>query len=140
MGRPRAGIRILGARGHPEVRGALVRYAGWLRREYDFPIRVPVYLSLKERIVTVDGEVVTASFFAPWNRSVEPYIRIATGDYLALKRQRGRDDALAAFITSLNHEVVHYQQWVKTGRVWERGVDRKAMAMLQAYAATVDRP
>ena len=122
------------------VRRALIRYARWLRGAYDFPIRVPVYLSPQERLVTIEGEVCTASFFAPFHRSVEPYIRIATGDYPALRQERGRDDVLASYIVSLSHEVVHYHQWVRTGRTWERGVVRKATAMMRAYSHAVDRP
>jgi hypothetical protein len=86
------------------------------------------------------GECVAASFFAPWKRHEEPFIRIATGDYPALKRERGRDNALAAFITSLSHEVVHYRQWVETGEISERGVASRARSMLRRYADTVDRP
>ena len=136
----RTGIRIHGARGHPEVRAAYIRYALWLRRNYDFLIRVPVYLSSRYRIVTMHGEQATASFFAPFCRDVEPYIRIATGDYTSLQREHGRDDCLAAFILSLSHEVIHYQQWVETGTTWECGVERKAVAMLRQYELTVDRP
>jgi epoxyqueuosine reductase QueG len=86
------------------------------------------------------GEKASASFFAPWDRNVEPYIRIASGDYRKLKVKRGRDHALAAYICSLAHEVVHYQQWVATGSVSERNVARKARSILQQYAKTVDRP
>lgn len=136
----RRGLRIRGARGHPVVRRALIRYAKWLRNYYEFPIRVPVYLFPSETIFTRDGERVSASFFAPYDRSVEPYIRIATGDYPELRRLRGRDDALAAFITSLSHEVVHYFQWIETGDIHERGVIGKADSMLLRYAAEVDRP
>lgn len=136
----RTGLRICGARGRREVRAALIRYARWLRRHQEFPVRVPVYLSPAAQLTTIHGERVSASFFAPFTRDCEPYIRIATGDYPSLVRQRGRDDCLAAYITSLSHEVIHYQQWVRTGRTWERGVGRKAIAMLRAYAATVPRP
>ena len=122
------------------MKAALIRYARWLRASYDFPVRVPVYLSSKEMITTMHGEQVCASFFAPWSRKDEPYIRIATGDYPALKRASGRDDALAAFITSLSHEIIHYMQWLETGDTSERGVALKARSMLRAYAHTVDRP
>ncbi len=108
----RAGLRIRGARGHPVVRAAAIRFAAWLRIYYDFPVRLPVYLSPNQRLVTRDGEVVTASFFAPWEPTVEPYIRVATGDFSDLRKLHGRDDALAAFLNSIAHEIVHYQQWV----------------------------
>ena len=117
-----------------------MRYAKWLRCHYEFPIRVPVYLSPHEEIVTMHGRKVCASFFAPWDRKEEPYIRMATGDYPAMKKERGRDNALASIINSLSHEVVHYQQWVETGEIWERGVGVKATAMLRRYARDVDRP
>ncbi len=136
----RSGLRIRGARGHPEVRGALIRYAKWLRKNYEFPMRCPVYLFPTETIITQDGEEVSASFFAPWDRSVEPFIRIATGDYPDLERTEERDNAMAAFIVSLSHEVVHYFQWIKSNHVHERGVERKAVAMLDRYALEVDHP
>src|SRR5262245_38380015 len=117
----RTGIRIRGARGNPHVRAALVRFARWLRREYEFPIRVPVYLFPSEQIITMHGDRVSASFFAPFDRRVEPFIRIATGDYPQRRREFGRDNALAAFLQSLAHELVHYQQWVATGETSERG-------------------
>src|SRR5213593_362113 len=124
-GQSRAGLRIRGGRGNDEVRKALVQFARWLRLQHEFPIRVPVYLHPEAHIVTMRGEKGSASFFAPWDRKVEPYIRIATGDYGALRAKVGRDDALAAFIASLlAHEVLHYQQWTRTGRVHERGVIR----------------
>ena len=136
----RKGIRIRGSRGNPHVRAALIRFARWLRREYEFPIRVPVYLFPSEQIVTMHGHRVSASFFAPFNRNVEPFIRIATGDYPQLHRQLGRDNALAAFLQSLAHELVHYQQWVATGETSERGVIRRAERIVERYALTTDHP
>ena len=41
----RSGLRIRGARGHPEVRGALIRYAKWLRKQYGFPVLVHYIIS-----------------------------------------------------------------------------------------------
>ena len=136
----RQGIRIRGDRGNPEVRRALVKFARWLRTQYDFPIRVPVYLLPTEEVITRGGETGSASFFAPFKRTEEPYIRIATGDYMRLKRELGRDDALAAFICSMAHEVVHYRQWVQSGRTSERGVSNAAGRLLRRYAKTESRP
>ena len=136
----RKGVRIRGARGHPEVRRAFIRFARWLRKEYDFPIRVPVYLFPSEQIITMHGDRVSASFFAPFDRSVEPFIRVATGDYVQLKKERGRDNALAACLNSFAHEFVHYQQWVATGEIGERGVIRRAQSIVDRYAMTTDRP
>lgn len=136
----RTGLRIRGSRGHPEVRGALVRFARWLRKNYHFPIRVPVYLSGQKMLTTIHGEPATATFFAPWNREVEPYIRIATGDYPECESECGRDDALAGYIHSLAHEVVHYLHWIRSGEIPERGVAVRATTMLRRYERTVDHP
>ena len=110
------------------------------RVNYDFPIRVPVYLLPGETILTMHGDLGSASFFEPFDRDVEPYIRIATGDYPQLARLRGRNNALASFIISLSHEVIHYQQWIETGNSWERGVVRRAVSMKRRYEKSVDRP
>ncbi len=138
--KPRTGLRMRGQRGHPEVRRALNKYARWLRKYYAFPIRVPVYLFPSRTIITQDGVHVVASFFAPFKRDVEPLIRVSTGDYPELKRLRGRDDALAPFIESMSHEIVHYFQWLETGTISERGVIVKAQSMLRRYASEVKRP
>jgi hypothetical protein len=137
----RRGLRIRSSNFvNSEVRGAVLRFARWLRQHYDFPIRVVAYLYPSERIITRDGDLASASFFGPFDRSVEPYIRLPTGDYEAQKLKRGRDHALAAILCSLAHEVVHYQQWVTTGEMHERGVPRKAAAIVDAYAMSVDHP
>jgi len=134
------GLRICGRRGHPIVRRAILRFAAWLRLNYKFPVRVPVYLSPHKRIVTMHGTIATASFFAPFEPDVEPYIRIATGDYPDERRAHGRDDALAGFLCSVAHEVVHYQQWIETGEMTERGVVVRASKMVDRYALTTDHP
>jgi hypothetical protein len=112
----RTGLYIRGRRGEPEVRVALIKFARWLRSEYEFPIRVPVYLSPNKFIRTMHSDDVSASFFAPWDCNAEPYIRIATGYYKQLKEDHVRDNALSSFIISLSHEIVHYRQWVETRR------------------------
>jgi hypothetical protein len=137
---PRRGLRIRGGRGNAVVRRALVRYARWLRTQFEFPIRCPVYLLPGEHVVTMHGQRCSASFFAPWDRTVEPYIRIPTGDYAQLRREGNRDDALAAYLASLSHEVLHYRQWVETGEVWERGVVVRARTLVQRYALGTDHP
>ena len=91
-------------------------------------------------LTTVDGLRAVATFFAPWDREQEPYIRIATGDHDDIESECGRDDALAEYIDSLSHEIVHYLQWVETGETWERGVSVRATAMLRKYGQAVDHP
>jgi len=116
------GIRIRGHLAHKDVRDAIVRFARWIRIEHHFPVRCPVYLSPHARLTTMDGTVVTASFFAPWDASDEPYIRIATGDYHPSRTRSKQDDILASYLHSLAHELVHYWQWIESGDISERGV------------------
>ncbi len=136
----RTGLRIRGQRGHPIVRETLKRFARWLRKEYNFPIRVPVYLNQHRRFIMAEGEEATASFFAPYDRNIEPYIRIATGDYDDLVSESGKHDALASYICSLAHEIIHYQQWIADGSTSEEGIEEEAVAILRRYAQTVDVP
>lgn len=136
----RSGLHIRGHRGHPAVRMAYIRFAVWLRTQFDFPIRVPVYLLPGECVRTVDGDIVTASIFLPWNRKTEPYIRVATGDFPRLNRELGRDNALAAFLSSLSHEVIHYRQWIETGDFRERGVALRASKLVVRYSETRGHP
>jgi len=75
-----------------------------------------------------------------FNPTVEPYIRIATGDYDELVREQGRNNALASYICSLAHEIIHYQQWITNGYTSEKGIGRKVTAILRRYEQTVDEP
>jgi len=133
-------LRIVGARGQPCVRRALIRFARWLRANYSFPIRVPVYLSPMRRLRTSEGEEAVSSFFAPYRRDVEPHIRLATGDYAEMREFRKRDDCLASYIVSLSRQVVLYQHWLKRGRIRRRGVKREATRRLRLYERTTDHP
>jgi hypothetical protein len=65
---------------------------------------------------------------------------VATGDYPELRRRFGRDNALAAYLNSIAHEIVHYQQWIDSGEVWERGVISRASRIVDAYATHVRHP
>lgn len=139
-GNCRTGIRVLGHRGNPTVRKALVRFVRWLRTRMRFPVRVPIYLSAKKVLICADGRTAVGVFFYPNDLSTDPYIRIATGDYADIRRTRGRDDSLAAFIQTLAHEVVHYEQWVAGRHVGERGASRRAARLLKHYSRSVRRP
>jgi hypothetical protein len=71
---------------------------------------------------------------------VEPYIRVATGDYNASKRKYGRDNALAAILCSVAHEIVHYEQWIQGRETSEQEAVRRAQRILRSYSKAVLHP
>ena len=57
---------------------------------------------------------------------LEPYIRIATGDYLVLCEKWGEDNARIEILKSIAHELSHYFQWVNQLQLTEIGEERQA--------------
>ena len=106
-----------------------------MRKEYEFPIRVPIYFKNTLFLHTLSGEVASASFFAPYDKSVEPYIRIAVGDYYDLLAKWGKDDALAAILSSMIHELSHYFQWLKDD--YNIGNDQKLEKQAKYYVREI---
>jgi hypothetical protein len=136
----KSGLRIRGQRGHPLVRIALIRFAWYLRTRFEFPVRVPVYLSPHDTLTMMDGGQAVATFFAPWLPDVEPYIRLATGDFASLRKQRScLDHTLSLYLQCLAHEVIHYKQWILTGEIHEVGVKGRASMIVRDYSMSVDR-
>ena len=141
----RSGLRTRFERGvDPEVRAACLRFCAWLRKEYFFPIRIPVYFKKSEQIKAMDGEMVSATFFEPVNKYDEPYARVATGDYQKLREVAGRDDALASILMSIAHELTHYFQWINDIKLTAIGEERQASnyarIILYEYADVVEHP
>lgn len=95
-----------------ELKTAFKDYAKWLRKEYDFPIRVIVYIKARKTIRISNSEEVSALFFAPFCKEEEPYIRIATGNYEELVEEFGEEGAVFSTLNSLSHELQHYYQWI----------------------------
>lgn len=123
----------------PDVRGTVLRFAAWLRGEYEFPVPLRFYVSPREQLVTRKGEAVSAYFFWP-DPGYAPHARVAVGDFAKLARRRGRDNALASILCSVAHEVIHYQQWIAGDEWTEAGIGDASVAMVDAYAQTVDHP
>ncbi|EKD26013.1 MAG: TPR-repeat-containing protein [uncultured bacterium] len=134
------GLRIRGEHVPKVVKDACIRYAKWLRKHYVFFIRVPIYLKPTKYIKSINGELVSASFFAPYNKTVEPYIRVAVGHYCEDRKKKGRYKALAIILHSISHELVHYFQWGEKFESTERNVSRKASIMVNQYLEMVENP
>lgn len=144
----RAGIRLRIDPGtDPEVRRACKEFVQWMRSYYIFPMRVPIYLKNREYVVSRSGEQCSAIFFEPFEKNVEPYIRISVGDYPMLLENWGKDNALAAILHSIAHELTHYFQWLKaenTGETRQKAREKQARyyadMILIDYAETRDHP
>ncbi|MGN0487188.1 MAG: hypothetical protein ACI4GB_08130 [Acutalibacteraceae bacterium] len=127
-----------------DVKTALKKFTQWLRSEYEFPMRIPVYVKSSEYIIAADGEHVVGIFFEPDSYDVEPYIKIAVGDYATMLQKRGKDNALASILRSLSHELTHYYQWINDLPLTDIGRERQATMyanyIMNEYAEIYDHP
>lgn len=127
-----------------DVRVACKNFAKWMRQEYYFPLRVPVYVRGTAYIRTMDKDRVAGSFFEPDSFDTEPYVRIAAGGYADLLASRGRDDAIASILFTLSHELTHYFQWINALQLTDVGRERPATEyaryILHEYSATRKHP
>ena len=141
----RTGVRLkFEKKVDPEVRRACKEFLSWLRKEYFFPIRVPIYIKATKKIKAKDGEMVSATCFRPFDIHEEPYIRISVSDYHELESKRGKDNALAAILSSIAHELTHYFQWINGLELTPIGEERQAKAyaryIIYEYAETREHP
>ena len=110
----------------PEVKRACKEFGKWLRKNYFFPIKIPIYFKETEFIKALDGDLVSATFFEPYDKTVEPYIRIATGDYIKLLNKSGKNNALGSVLYSMAHGLTHYFQWINDIHLTSIGQERQA--------------
>ena len=141
----RSGVRLkFDSEIDPEVRRSCKEFLLWLRKKYYFPIRVPIYIKATPKIKSLDGNIAFATFFAPYDHNVEPYIRVAAGDYCNERKNKGKDNALAGILYSIAHELTHYFQWINDVKQTEIGYERQATRysrnILNEYAETRENP
>jgi len=109
-----------------EIREMFLDVAKWLRRNYSFPIRVPVYVKSSVKVKASDGDKCVGIFFETFDFKDEPWIRLATGDYEDLVREQGALQAKIKLILPLFHELTHYYQWINSVQVTSIGKERQA--------------
>ena len=141
----RSGLRVRYEKNiDSEVKRAIGECIKWLRTTYDFPKRLNLYVKESVRIKAKNGENVCGTFFRPANRDVEPYIKVATGDYHELLLDRGKDNALATILQTIMHEISHYFQWLNDLDLTLIGEERQATnysrKLMFEYAETRDHP
>ena len=117
----RTGLRVRYEKGvDPEVRRACMEFFDWLRSEYEFPMRVVVYVKACEQVRCMDGELAYGTFFRPFDRLREPYIRIATGDYRKRLNEWGQDSILTVNLKCIAHELTHLHVPNHSKAFWAR--------------------
>ncbi|MEM5003989.1 hypothetical protein WKH54_02930 [Priestia megaterium] len=82
--------------------------------------------------------MVSATFFAPYEEDVEPYIRLATEDFYELIEERGKADALYAMLDSIAYEIIHYQQWLEDRELQEDEAEEEGYKMVDRYSETIN--
>ena len=105
----------------------------WLQYYWEYPMRIPIYFKNKEFLEASDGDKCYAIFFAPYNHSQEPYIKIAVGDYEARVKKWGKEKAIANSLLDIPHELTHYFQWINDIQLTDVGRERQA----NRYARTI---
>ena len=127
-----------------EVKRSCKEFGNWLRYNYIFPFRVPVYIKSSYYIKAMDGDKVSATFFQPYDKLTESYIKIAAGDYYDMLNKWGKDQALGAILHSIAHELTHYFQWINDVQLTDIGYERQASmcakAILDEYSETREHP
>ena len=118
---------------------------------------MPIYFKASRQLkVKEPEETASGIFWGPFDLHEEPYIRIAAGDYEELLEenfegdyQRAKDNALAATLHSIAHELSHYFRWIKDHEAWCELEDRSkyerqavyyAREIVWDYADVVDHP
>lgn len=106
----RTGLRLRVNKGvDREVERACREFCKWLRKNYDFPISVSIYLEMACRI---DKDKCDGRFYLTDDDFIESYIRIATGVYDKGKSKIGKDRILKYILGIIAHELTHYYHWI----------------------------
>ena len=141
----RKGLRVRYEHGiDTDLKESIKRFILWIRRNYYFPFRVVIYIKSSEFITAKDGDLVSGTFFEPYYRTDEPYIRVAAGDHAKNLIRWGRDDAIAATLRTIAHELTHYYQWINGVDKPIRNLELHAYIcssiILRQYAETTEHP
>lgn len=130
-----------------DLRNIFIRFARWIRKNFDFPIKVNAYIQNTKNIYTKDThEPVSANIYLPYDLQKSPHIKIAVGDFYDLIKEKGEFSAICAELCSLAHEIIHYQQWQNGNdmdsstakRANEIQAKRKSTKLIQDYIDQVD--
>ena len=121
-----------------ELREIIMLFVYWLRCNYNFPVKLMVYIKDTPYIVNhLTNEKASASIFLPDDRTQSPRARIAAGDYYGLVAKMGEFSASCSVLASIAHEITHYYQWLKDetgeGELCEKQARRKSKNIVNKY-------
>jgi hypothetical protein len=127
-----------------DLRIFLLDFARWLRRAITFRHPVRVTVVRQATVMGLDGAPGWAVFLIPPDDyAAGDVVRIflAGGKLALLESHYGMrpETALARLAHDLAHEVVHYEQWRDVQTISERGVNRRAGALVREYLGGVTR-
>ncbi|MCI2255268.1 hypothetical protein L2D08_12910 [Domibacillus sp. PGB-M46] len=136
---PRTGLKIKSEKGvHPEVKAECTKFCNWLQWQMTFDVRVVIYLKQDTLIKNrTTNEMAAATFFAPYDKEEEPYIRIATGSYEKLIVEYGKKNALYEILDSIAHEIIHYRQWLNDVKIDEEKAEEEGLKLMDQYIETL---
>lgn len=136
--KPKKGLYIKFEKNVPiPVRGFCLDFIKWVRKNFEFPIKVNIYVKESYRVKAKDGEMVVGTFWRPSIYGTQTYIRLATGDYYELVKQRNEEQAMWMILLTLSHELTHYFQYINkislTGLYEERQAEKYGDYILHQY-------
>ena len=117
-----------------QVKLACIEFSKWLRKKYEFPVKLNVYIKSNRFIISKKKEQVSATIFCPFNKTHEPYIKVSTGDYEEMKLRNGIYSAIMAILCSFAHEIVHYFQWIEDRQFKEKEAKVKSVEIVEEFS------
>ena len=75
----------------------------------------------------MDGDMAYGVFWSMEDDyTVEPYIRVAAGDYEELCEKWSKESAVYSILAMMAHELTHYYQWINSLKLTPIGAERQA--------------
>lgn len=97
-----------------DVKKAVEKLEKWLiKEECWFPVKLTIYVEKGEKVIASNGEEVYSLEYFSYDFRDDFYIKIATGDYEdILKERQNKNDALAPYIYDIIKSLTFYYQWI----------------------------
>lgn len=115
----------------PQLKDIIIEFGTWLRKKINFPNRLFIYVRNKYKSKTNSDENFLASFFAPYNKDSNPYIRIDIENH----KVEGNDskEFRHSILISIAHEIVHYMQWIGNISFYEKEAEDKSEQLVEQF-------